>query len=114
MGVAVFVEEELLNAVTALSGSGPAYVYLFAKAMMDSGIGMGMDINTAKKLAMQTLEGSIKMLKGDKTPEELISMVRSKGGTTYAALEVFKNENFEQTIDKAMQQAKARADELSQ
>ncbi len=112
-GTVTVLEESQMNAVISVSGSSPAYVYLFAKAIVDSAVKQGIDADTALQLVCQTLEGSAGMLRQpDTTPKALIKMVSSKGGTTLKALDVFYDRNFEQMIDDAMTACTKRAEEL--
>lgn len=79
-----------MNAVISVNGSSPAYVYLFAKAVIDSAVAQGIERKAAKRLIIQTLKGSAKMLdESGMEPDELIQMVASPGGTTLAALNSF-------------------------
>jgi pyrroline-5-carboxylate reductase len=113
VGLAVVIDEKLQNAATAVSGSGPAYFFLFVKALADAGEANGLDAETAFKLAHETMFGASRMLKySKKTPAELIEGVRSPGGTTAAALDVFAESGLEEIVRKAVDAAVARADEL--
>lgn len=113
VGLAVVIDERLQNAATAVSGSGPAYFFLFVKALADAGQANGLDADTAFKLAHETMFGASRMLKySKKTPAELIEGVRSPGGTTAAALDVFAEAGFEEIVRKAVNAAVARAAEL--
>jgi len=109
------VEEVDLDAVTAVSGSGPAYVFEFAAALRDAGENAGLSPELAKALAVQTLLGASKLLEAsDQTAEELRIAVTSPGGTTAAALNVFEQNDFRVLVDSAVQAAKARSIELGQ
>lgn len=120
VGQAVWVaEENLMDAVTAISGSGPAYVFAFLEAMQSAGEKLGLDAQTARKLAYATLEGATQLAhNSDEYPSILRERVTSKGGTTAAALEVMKqhgwNEILEKAIDAASQRGKTMGDELGQ
>lgn len=106
--------EDAIDSVTALSGSGPAYVYLFAQNLIKSGELLGLNSEQSSVLTLQTLKGAIKMMETSNAPiQELIDAVTSKGGTTEAALQNFKNEGFENVIANSLQAAKKRAKELS-
>ena len=106
--------EEDIDSVTAVSGSGPAYVYLFAKAMQEAGVSMGLEEKNTTKLVLQTLKGALNLMEtSGETFDELIANVKSKGGTTEAALNNFIGSNFEQIVAESMQKAKDRASELS-
>jgi len=112
-GSVTILDEGQMNAVISVSGSSPAYIYLFAKAIIASAVKQGINKETALQLVCKTLEGSAEMLRQPNTnPEELIKMVSSKGGTTLKALDVFYEHNFEQIIDDAMTACTKRAEEL--
>jgi len=105
--------EEKMNAVISVNSSSPAYVYLFAKAIIDGAVKQGIDAKTATGLIAKTLEGSAKMIKSSgNTPDELIKMVSSPGGTTLKALEALYEHDFEGAITDAMERCTKRADEL--
>lgn len=110
MGKVLLVKEKQMDAVTAISGSGPAYVYLFIESLIKSAIGLGL----SKDIVIQTLKGALGLLeKTGKSPEELRKQVTSPGGTTEAALKVFQKEGFTRIIDKAIRAARKRSGELS-
>lgn len=111
-GTVTEIDESLMNAVISVNGSSPAYVYLFAKAILENAQKQGIGPEIALALICQTLEGSAGMLRTGKTPDELIRMVSSRGGTTIAALDVLKRNRFEQIIGEAMEACTARAAEL--
>ncbi|MFH1736457.1 MAG: pyrroline-5-carboxylate reductase [Actinomycetota bacterium] len=114
VGLVTMVPEKAMNAVTALSGSGPAYFYFFIKALTDAGEAQGLDRETAFKLAHETMFGASRLLKySKKSSEELIAEVRSPGGTTAAALEVFEASGLAEIVDKAVAAATKRAAELA-
>ncbi len=109
----VFVDESKLNTVTALSGSSPAYFYLFVKYMVECGVLHGIDYNDALTLVANTMIGSGKMiLSSDKSLDELITAVCSKGGTTIEAINTFNNNDFYKIIEKAISACEKRAKEL--
>lgn len=112
-GKAVTLPEEMMNAVIAVNGSSPAYFYLFAKAMIDYAVSVGIERETALALVCQTMEGSAEMLRssGD-SPETLIEKVSSKGGTTIEALKVLNDCDVPQAIADAMAACTKRAGEL--
>ena len=120
VGQSVWVsEEKLMDAVTAVSGSGPAYVFAFIEAMQSAGEKLGLDEKTARKLAYATLEGATQLAhNSDEHAGVLRERVTSKGGTTAAALDVMKqhgwNEILEKAIDAASQRGKTMGDELGQ
>lgn len=115
VGKTLRIEETLLDAVTALSGSGPGFVYYFLEAMIEGGESIGLSHEASRELAVQTFLGSIKtVIETGKSPEELRHMVTSPGGTTLAGLKVFETNNFKEIISKALVQAAKRAKELSE
>jgi pyrroline-5-carboxylate reductase len=112
-GIVEVLPEDKMNAIIAVNGSSPAYVYLFAKAVIDGAVKLGIDAQTAKTLICKTLEGSAKMLTNSgMEPEELIKMVSSPGGTTLKALEALYEHGFEESIKDAMKRCTERAEEL--
>jgi len=115
VGKVLAVEEEgLLDAVTGLSGSGPAYVFLFMQALADAGASAGLDKKTALALALQTTLGAAKLaIESDKGLDELIKMVSSPGGTTIEGLKILRDGGLVTTVEKAVLAATARAKELS-
>jgi len=106
-------DETLIDAVTGLSGSGPAYVYRFAEALIAGGVEAGLDADMAAELALQTISGAAAMLQeaGD-TPARLRQAVTSPGGTTQAGLEEMARRGFATTVVKAVQRATQRSREL--
>jgi pyrroline-5-carboxylate reductase len=108
------VEEEDLDAVTALSGSGPAYVFEFAAALREAGVNCGLDEDLADALAVDTLLGAALLLaESEETPEALRDAVTSPGGTTAAALKVIEEGDLRRLVDQALAAAKARSIELA-
>ena len=109
-------DEGLLDAVTALSGSGPAYVYLFVKAMADAGVEQGLPAKLAQEMALQTsLCGAAAQMRQSKMAvEELIAVVASPGGTTEAALRSFAANGFPGVVAAAIKAAADRSRELGQ
>lgn len=106
-------DEEMLDVVTALSGSGPAYFFLLIESMTNTAIALGLDEETAKKLSIQTALGASMMAdKSDDSAHELRTKVTSKNGTTQAAIESFQNQNFEAVVSHAMRAAFDRAKEI--
>lgn len=113
-GEVVVVTEDKIDAVTALSGSGPAYFFYFIEAMVKAGVELGLTDEIATKLAIETISGSAAMLKeSNLDAATLRKNVTSPKGTTAAALEVFTNNDLENIILKAMSAAKNRAQELA-
>jgi len=114
VGISVEVEEALIDAVTGLSGSGPAYCFLIIEALIDAGEQMGLPRDLAAKLAMQTMLGSARLcLSSDKQPAELREMVTSPGGTTVAGLQALADGNLRATIISAVEAATKRSKELA-
>ena len=106
-------DETQLDAVTALSGSGPAYVFYFIEAMMEAGVAMGLSREQAHKLAVGTFVGSSALANAsDEPPATLRARVTSKGGTTYAAITSMEQDNVKNLFMRAMHAAKQRAREL--
>jgi pyrroline-5-carboxylate reductase len=116
--VAWVAEETLIDAVTAVSGSGPAYFFLLLEAMVDAGERQGLNRGTARELAVQTALGAARLAQnsGDLELAELRRRVTSPGGTTERAIATFEQQQFRQTVDAAMQacanRARQMADEL--
>lgn len=107
------VSEEQLDAVTALSGSGPAYFFEFAEALRQAGVGLGLPDALALELAVQTMAGSAEMLRrGQGTPLELRRAVTSPGGTTAAALAVMEQQDFRGLVAAMLAAARDRSREL--
>jgi pyrroline-5-carboxylate reductase len=114
LGTTVPVPETDLDAVTGLSGSGPAYVFEFAAALRDAGVAAGLTRETSEKLAIETLLGSARLLARKKIePETLRDQVTSPNGTTYAGLQRMKAGNFRDLIRDTVLAATARSKELS-
>ncbi len=113
VGTTHVADEKYLNAVTALSGSGPAYVFLFLEALTDAGVRVGLVRELAHELAFQTLHGSCELLKQTgQTPKELKDKVTSPGGTTITALSVLEKSGFRGHVIQAVVEAAQRAKEL--
>lgn len=104
----------MLDAVTALSGSGPAYFYYFVKHMVDTGMQMGFDEGTARLFVKQTMIGAYHLINNaEQDLDDLIKAVASRGGTTEAALRTFDEQGFGQAIKDGILAAERRAKELS-
>jgi pyrroline-5-carboxylate reductase len=115
VGRVVRVEEPALDAVTAVSGSGPAYVFLLAEAMAAAGEAVGLEPGVARELVAQTLVGSAALLREEgRSAAELREMVTSPGGTTQAALEVLESRGLREAIRDAIAAAERRSRELAE
>jgi pyrroline-5-carboxylate reductase len=113
VGPVVWLEEEMLDAVTALSGSGPAYVFYLAEAMVDAAIDLGVPKDVAETLAFATIEGAGVMLNTlGEHPATLRQQVTSPGGTTAAAVEVLESRKAREIVSEAVRAATARSREL--
>ena len=114
IGQVVIVKESMMDAVTAVSGSGPAYVFLFVEQWINAAMKLGFDRLQAKRLVYKTLLGSAHLLEQSQLDaSELRAKVTSKGGTTQAAMDVFSKAKFDGLIYKALLAAKKRAKELA-
>ncbi|MCO1603536.1 MULTISPECIES: pyrroline-5-carboxylate reductase [Desulfosporosinus] len=112
-GRIMWVPEKNINALTAISGSGPAYFYLFAESLIKAGVELGLSEEEAEILVLETLIGSGKMIaESDKSPGKLREEVTSPNGTTYAALNVFTDEKLAETVLNAAKACARRAEDL--
>lgn len=112
-GKTVEVKEDEMDAVTGLSGSGPAFVYLFIEALADAGVLKGLGRQTALKMAAQTVKGGAEMvLNSGKHPAELKDMVTSPAGTTIAGIAELEENAFRSSVIKAVKKAADRSEEL--
>jgi len=115
LGPVIPLDEVHLDAVTAVSGSGPAYLFEFVAALRDGGIAAGLTNDVAYKLALETTLGAARLLaRTGETPETLRDWVSSPGGTTLAGLQVMENADFRKIINDTVLAAKKRSLELSQ
>ncbi len=114
MGKEIYVnDEKSIDMATAVSGSGPAYYFLFAEAWTDAAVNLGLPREMAKAIVLQTMLGSARLIEtSGKEPAELRHMVTSKGGTTAAALGVFEAGDFKSLVARAIEAAYKRAREL--
>jgi len=110
-------DEDLIDAVTALSGSGPAYYFLLMEEMIKAGVRLGLTEDVAKDLVLQTAKGAgqlaVEADKNGESPEALRQKVTSPGGTTEAAIKVFKEGKISELISAAINRAYERSRELS-
>jgi pyrroline-5-carboxylate reductase len=114
VGRALWIEDEaLMDVVTAVSGSGPAYVFYFIEALQKSGAALGLPAETARLLAIETFLGAARLAAtSDEPVDDLRMRVTSKGGTTAAAIEAFNTEGVDAAIAKGVTAAAARGREL--
>lgn len=113
VGITAVLDESLLDAVTGLSGSGPAYIFLIIEALSDAGVKVGLSRDTAQKLAAQTVLGSAKLLlETGEHPGRLKDMVTSPGGTAIAGLHTLEEGGLRTTLINAVETATKRAREL--
>jgi len=112
VGKVMALPEKQMDAVTALSGSGPAFIALFIEAMVEAGEKMGLSRDSAAELAVQTAIGTARLLDTGMSPERLRQMVTSPGGTTAAGLKVFEEKGMKTVVADALYAAKKRAEEL--
>jgi len=113
VGQTVVVAESMMDAVTALSGSGPGYLFRMMECLVDAGVGVGLDREIAKRLVVQTFVGAARLAQESKDPlSRLREMVTSPGGTTEAGLAAFNGMGLEETICKAIRAAYERSLEL--
>ncbi len=115
VGIALWVKEESeLDAVTAVSGSGPAYYFLLMEAMEKAAIELGLTNETARLLVQQTALGAAKIaLESSESPEQLRKRVTSPGGTTQQAISTFEQGGFTELVSKALHAARDRSIEMS-
>ncbi|MBL8453987.1 MAG: pyrroline-5-carboxylate reductase, partial [Zoogloea sp.] len=116
VGSTVWVADEAqIDGVTAISGSGPAYVFHFIESLQAAGESIGFDADTARKLAIDTVLGAARLAAGsDESPGVLRERVTSKGGTTAAALASFAADGFPAVVERAVRAAEARGRELGE
>tara|TARA_B100000953_G_scaffold279353_3_gene255453 strand:- start:503 stop:1294 length:792 start_codon:yes stop_codon:yes gene_type:complete len=113
VGETTVIDENLMDAITGLSGSGPAYVFALAEAMTAAGVNEGLDQETADLLVRQTILGAASLMAQSKeTPRQLRDAVTSPNGTTSAALSVFEDKAFAEIVVEAISAATHRAGEL--
>jgi pyrroline-5-carboxylate reductase len=115
VGIALWVQDESqLDAVTAVSGSGPAYFFLLMEAMEKTAVELGLNEETARLLVQQTALGAAKIaLESAESPEQLRKRVTSPGGTTQQAIETFRQGGFNELVDRALHAARDRSIEMS-
>ena len=110
----VRVDEKYFDAVTSISGSGPAYVYYFIKAVIDGGVKGGLSFEQSKELTIATMIGASKMVESSTEDlDVLIQKVCSKGGTTIQAIDTFKENSVDKSIIEGIDKCRKRSEELS-
>jgi pyrroline-5-carboxylate reductase len=115
IGIIVEVEEDEIDAVTALAGSGPAFIYTVIEALAEGGKKMGLAPNVALTLATQTVLGAAQLaLESRKSPGELIKMIVTPGGTTAAGLDMMKKLGTSESLIAAVEAATKRGQEMAQ
>jgi pyrroline-5-carboxylate reductase len=114
MGRELYVtDEQYIDMATAISGSGPAYVFLFMQSLIDAAVDMGLSPDAARQLVLQTVAGSVEYAaRSDKELAQLRQMVTSPGGTTAEALKIFEKDKFPELVKQAVAAAYKRAKEL--
>ncbi len=113
-GKTIVVKEEMMDSITAVSGSGPAYVFYFLESLIKAAQSLGLKEDLSRELVLSTVLGSVHLLEKQKgEPSALREKVTSKGGTTQAAVDVLKKNDFEEIFIQALEAAKKRAAELS-
>ena len=114
VGEVIEVDEDWMDAVTALSGSGPAYFFHLMEQMIDAGVKLGLDEKVSRQLVIQTAHGAVRLVKETgEDPGKLREKVTSKGGTTEAAFQVFAKRKLGQAFQEGIRAAAKRAKELS-
>ncbi len=112
IGKVLVLPEKYMDAVTALSGSGPAFIALFVESMIEAGVSVGLSRENAAELAIQTLIGTAKLLETGMPPDKLREMVTSPGGTTAAGLGVFEQKGLKNIVTAVIEAARDRSKEL--
>jgi pyrroline-5-carboxylate reductase len=112
IGEVITLPEKYMDAVTAVSGSGPGFISFFIESMIEAGTHIGLNKEDASTLAVQTAIGTAKLLDTGMPPAQLREMVTSPGGTTAAGLKAFDDKNFKDVVKYAIKAAKDRSEEL--
>ena len=114
-GTTLVIEESKFDAVTSISGSGPAYVYTFANAMVQAGVKGGLTFEESKLLTLATIEGSALYANvAEYELETLVERVCSKGGTTIEAVNVFKNRGLSEIVGEGIEACREKSKLLSE
>lgn len=115
IGIVEEIDESLMNAVTGVSGSGPAYVYYLMESMIHAGMDQGLSAEAAKRLTVQTVLGAATMVQTTgEEPDVLRKKVMSPGGTTEAAIRMLDSRSFPEAVQDAVRQAASRGQEISE
>jgi pyrroline-5-carboxylate reductase len=112
VGKVLVLPEKYMDAVTAVSGSGPGFIAYFVESMTEAGVRVGLNRDNASELAVQTLVGTAKLLETGIPPDKLREMVTSRGGTTAAGLKTFEEKGFKDIISAVIRAAADRSKEL--
>ncbi len=112
IGEVITLPEKYMDAVTAVSGSGPAFIAFFIEAMIEAGVSVGLSEDDASTLAVQTAIGTAKLLDTGMPPAKLRVMVTSPGGTTAAGLKAFEDKGLKDMVKYSIKAAKSRSEEL--
>lgn len=112
VGKVIIIPEKQMNAISALSGSGPAFIAFFVEALNEVGVQMGLDKQQVAVAVLQTLVGTAKLLSDGMTPEQLRFMVTSPGGMTAAGIKTFEDEGLKKMVALALCNAQKRGEEL--
>ncbi|NCA67341.1 MAG: pyrroline-5-carboxylate reductase [Clostridia bacterium] len=114
IGEVIEIPEAKFDAVTSVSGSGPAYIYMFLDGMIKGGIRGGLTYEESKKLAVATMQGAAEMVRQKETPlDELVQAVCSKGGTTIEAVNIYRQKELVELIGEGIEACRKRSEELS-
>jgi len=113
MGSVIEFAENDLDAVTAMSGSGPAYVFYYIESMIEAGVKVGLSHEDSKELILATMKGALRLLEQRReSPRHLRKLVTTPGGTTEAAIRVLETRNFKESIIEAIRAATEKAREM--
>jgi pyrroline-5-carboxylate reductase len=112
IGKVITLPEKYMDAVTALSGSGPAFIALFLESLIEAGQKLGLNPDTSYELSLQTFIGTARLLESGLSPEKIRIMVTSPGGTTEVGLKIFEENRIKDIVYEALNSAKKRAEEL--
>ncbi len=113
VGEVLIVDEESMDSITAVSGSGPAYLFYFTECLIEAAKAQGFNEDTSKKLVYKTLSGSLSLLlQSNEAPESLRQKVTSKGGTTEAALNMFEKLGFKDILIRSVSAARERSKQM--